>query len=354
MSENINKLDQAKDLKVKRTIMWLGIFSIIMIFAGFTSGYIVASGSDFWVYIKQPSAFLYSTLIILASSLTYILGVKLVKKGDYGKATILFAITFIAGLLFGIFQYQGFITLSKNGNTASGGIINVDGKYGENYTLYYQNKEISFDGNTYFWQGEPLDKELEGKMMDFCQEIYEVAEDKEQPLGQYGIFILKYKNTPIVHLNNRLEIDGFTLSPEQKTKLKRFADAIITGRGDFYMIGTYGEDFTIYYKQKAVEYANRKFYQNGQELSAYQLSKLNGSPNRASGFIFAFVFVHLIHWFAGMIVLLVVTIKTLKHKYSNKNHNGLIIGGMYWHFLGILWLFLYFFLIFFIKLAQTN
>ena len=110
------------------------------------------------------------------------------------------------------------------------------------------------------------------------------------------------------------------------------------------MIGTYGEDFSIIYKGKEIEYKNRKFYQDGQEISAYQVDQLNTSQNQTGSFIFAFVFVHALHWIAGIIVLLVLFISSLKGKYTVTNFTGLKIGSIYWHFLGILWLYLYAFL----------
>ena len=70
-------------------------------------------------------------------------------------------------------------------------------------------------------------------------------------------------------------MNNYSLSPEQKQRLYRFTESIVNNRGDFYMVGSYGVDFTINYKGQPVEYKNRKFYQNGQELSAYQLNQLN-------------------------------------------------------------------------------
>lgn len=66
----------------------------------------------------------------------------------------------------------------------------------------------------------------------------------------------------------------------------------------------------------------------------------------ATSFIYAIVFVHLLHIAGGLIVLLVVFIKHMKHKYTKDNHLGLKLAGMYWHFVDVLWVYLFCFLYF--------
>jgi cytochrome c oxidase subunit 3 len=344
---NDNFLTLKQEEKVKTNLMWVAIFSIIMLFAGITSGYIVASGTDFWLNLKLPTQFTISTTVILLSSFSLWGATHFVKQNKLSLATPLIGITLILGLSFGYFQYKGFSTMHNQGSSVVGGVINIEGKYGEYYTLYYQNKEISFDGNDYYWQGKKVDSELMQKMIDFNQSLEKVAKKDEQQIKNYGAFMLKYKGEPVILQNNKLTLKGNPLTANQKQRLYRFSDAIVTGRGDFIMIGKYGEDFTLNYKGKPVEYKNRKFYQNGQELSEYQLNKLYSSQNRTSSFIIAFVFIHILHWLAGITVLIVLFIKALKHKYTPNNHIGLKVGSIYWHFLGILWLYLYLFLIFF-------
>jgi len=346
--EQLSEKKAADDLllkeKIRKNLLWVSIFSIIMLFAGITSGYIVASGSDFWVVIDLPNQFFVSTFFLIISSLAVFGATHFIKNKKPKLITPLLGFALCIGLGFGYFQYKGFQHLSENGNAVRAGIINVEGKFGEFYNLYYNNKEISFDGYDYYWEGEKLSPELKQKMISFCDELQKVALEKEQPLSNYGEFVVKYKNKPIVHLNNRLEIDGLSLSPDQKGRLSRFSESVVSGRGDFYMIGKYGEDFTIKYKGKEISYKNRKFYREDQELSAYQLNQLNTSQNRTGSFIFAFILVHGLHWFAGIIVLLVLFINALKGKYTTKDYIGLKIGSIYWHFLGILWLYLYAFL----------
>ena len=55
------------------------------------------------------------------------------------------------------------------------------------------------------------------------------------------------------------------------------------------------------------------------------------------------VFLHLAHLFAGMIVLTVVITKFNKQKYE-KNKLGFELALIFWHFLGALWIYLFFFI----------
>ena len=65
-----------------------------------------------------------------------------------------------------------------------------------------------------------------------------------------------------------------------------------------------------------------------------------------TSFIYAIVFVHLLHIAGGLIVLLVVAINHFKGKYTKNNHLGLKLAGMYWHFVDVLWVYLFCFLYF--------
>ncbi len=65
-----------------------------------------------------------------------------------------------------------------------------------------------------------------------------------------------------------------------------------------------------------------------------------------TSFIYAIVFVHLLHIFGGLLVLLVVLIKYLKGKYTKENYLGVELAEMYWHFVDVLWIYLFGFLLF--------
>jgi cytochrome c oxidase subunit 3 len=50
---------------------------------------------------------------------------------------------------------------------------------------------------------------------------------------------------------------------------------------------------------------------------------------------------HALHVFGGIIMLLVLTTLTLRRKFDAQYHTPIELGGMYWHFVDIVWLFLW-------------
>lgn len=70
------------------------------------------------------------------------------------------------------------------------------------------------------------------------------------------------------------------------------------------------------------------------------------TSNIVSTFMFIIVATHLAHVIGGLIVLSVVLVNQLRGKYHKYNLLGLEIGSMYWHFVDVLWIYLFFFLFF--------
>lgn len=53
-------------------MLWFGMVSVAMTFAGLTSAYVVSSKRPDWLHdFQMPSAFIYSTLAIVLSSVTF-------------------------------------------------------------------------------------------------------------------------------------------------------------------------------------------------------------------------------------------------------------------------------------------
>ena len=78
-----------KNRRAKKMMLWFGIVSLIMGFAGWTSAYIVSSKREDWVSdLDLPSAFFVSTAIIILSSITYLIAKKAVAKDNQKMGTI--------------------------------------------------------------------------------------------------------------------------------------------------------------------------------------------------------------------------------------------------------------------------
>ena len=64
-------------------------------------------------------------------------------------------------------------------------------------------------------------------------------------------------------------------------------------------------------------------------------------------FLYVVTVVHLIHLAGGLISLLIIIYNHFKQKYNSSQTLGIELGAMYWHFLDLLWVYLFLFLYFF-------
>ncbi|MEO6904239.1 MAG: heme-copper oxidase subunit III [Bacteroidia bacterium] len=72
-----------------------------------------------------------------------------------------------------------------------------------------------------------------------------------------------------------------------------------------------------------------------------------GKDSNASGsFLYALTGLHLAHLFFGIIALIVVFIKASLKKYNSENFLGIRLCAIFWHFLDLLWIYLFLFLLF--------
>ncbi len=82
------------------------------------------------------------------------------------------------------------------------------------------------------------------------------------------------------------------------------------------------------------------------ELKSVGLFFTGPESTVSTSFIIGITFMHVIHLFAGVIVLLVVIYNHFKYKYKSDDMLGFELGGIFWHFVDILWIYLFFFFYF--------
>lgn len=80
------------------------------------------------------------------------------------------------------------------------------------------------------------------------------------------------------------------------------------------------------------------------ELYSNGIVATGSSSTNASSYLYLITAFHVLHLLAGLISLLVVFIKSLRGKYSGTNYLGVEVSLTYWHFLGVLWIYLFLFL----------
>jgi cytochrome c oxidase subunit 3 len=97
-----------KKIHPHKFTLWVAMASIIMMFAGLTSAYIVKSNTPNWESIDTPKLFIYSTIVLLASSITAQLSLRSFKQREMSRYRFLLTTTAVLGLTFVILQYFGF------------------------------------------------------------------------------------------------------------------------------------------------------------------------------------------------------------------------------------------------------
>lgn len=102
--------------------LWVAIASILMMFAGLTSAYIVKRNQANWQTFDLPVAFWYSTVLIVISSFTLVMAVRSFKQRMMSKYRWLMGATLLLGSLFIALQVIGFQQLWKLGITLQGNV----------------------------------------------------------------------------------------------------------------------------------------------------------------------------------------------------------------------------------------
>jgi cytochrome c oxidase subunit 3 len=100
-------------LAPKKFNMWLFIFTSFMFFAALTSGFIVyVGGKTHGLNVILPSAFRYSTAVIVISSITLFLASRAAKRLQFGKQRLFLWLTFALGVSFFVIQIYGWYVLT--------------------------------------------------------------------------------------------------------------------------------------------------------------------------------------------------------------------------------------------------
>ncbi len=210
----VNPADPEIKKKALRALLWLGIVSIVMLFGGLTSAYIVRQGEGKWVEFALPQLFKLSSVIIVLSSLSMQWGLSAIKKDKIKILKTALFITFLLGLGFIVSQYYAWSELYHNGIVFTGRISDIKTDY--------------------------------------------------------------------------------------------------------------------------------QYIPSGKETVA----EVSDAGNVAGSFLYVLTGLHVMHLIVGVIALIIVFSRALLGKYTLTNYNGVKMCAIYWHFLGGLWLYLFFFLLY--------
>ena len=102
---------QRKKIHPHKFTLWVAIASILMMFAGLTSAFIVKSNLAGWQNIEMPRVFWVSTVVMLASSLTMQMSLRSFTQREMKKYRLLVGATLVLGVSFVLLQWLGFSEL---------------------------------------------------------------------------------------------------------------------------------------------------------------------------------------------------------------------------------------------------
>jgi len=101
------------NLGAKKFSMWIFIFTSFMFFAALTSGFIVYSGSKgHGLDVIMPRAFMYSTVVIIISSITLFIASRAARQLQFAKQRLFLWLTFFLGVAFFMIQLYAWYVLT--------------------------------------------------------------------------------------------------------------------------------------------------------------------------------------------------------------------------------------------------
>ena len=121
---------EEKNSRAKKMMLWFGIISLIMSFAGWTSAFVVSSSRPDWLKDFQlPNAFTISTIVIILSSVSFLLAKKALKVANNNTTMLWLLVTLILGVVFIFYQFSGFQQIIDLGYNFTGPTSNVTMSY---------------------------------------------------------------------------------------------------------------------------------------------------------------------------------------------------------------------------------
>ncbi len=129
-NQNLRKADfKQAQRKAAKPLLYIGIVSIVMLFAGLTSAYVVRADNGNWLVFKLPDILLISTALIVTSSLTMFVAQQAIKKNNLKLTAICIFITLGLGIGFFCTQYAGWKELTSQGIYFMGKASNASGSF---------------------------------------------------------------------------------------------------------------------------------------------------------------------------------------------------------------------------------
>jgi cytochrome c oxidase subunit 3 len=115
--------------KTAKPLLYVGIVSIVMLFAGLTSAYVVRADNGNWLVFQLPGITILSTAIIVSSSLSLWLAQWAIKRDKFRLTSLALFVTLVLGISFFFTQYEGWKQLTAQGIYFIGKYSNASGSF---------------------------------------------------------------------------------------------------------------------------------------------------------------------------------------------------------------------------------
>ena len=107
---------QSRTARSYKLLLLFAMVSMTMMFAGLTSAFIVSKPRADWLKDFQlPTAFYFSTAVIIGCSVAFHLAKKAIQKDNRSATTRFLWLTLALGILFVVLQFVGFSQIVANG-----------------------------------------------------------------------------------------------------------------------------------------------------------------------------------------------------------------------------------------------
>lgn len=117
---------KARSDRSYKLILWFAMISMIMMFAGLTSAFVVSKSRKDWLQdFEMPWAFYVSTLVILLCSATMFMAKRSIKQDKRHATTGYLLATLVLGVAFVVLQFTGFGQIVKSGHYFTGSASNI-------------------------------------------------------------------------------------------------------------------------------------------------------------------------------------------------------------------------------------
>jgi cytochrome c oxidase subunit III len=112
--------------------------------------------------------------------------------------------------------------------------------------------------------------------------------------------------------------------------------------------------FTVHWATTSIKRGNRTGLQSGLVLTfllgltflltqviEYHRIGFNTSDGAFAATFFGLTGLHGLHVFVGLTILMIMSIRAFRGHFSPEHHHGVEVGGIYWHFVDVMWIVVY-------------